>query len=139
MGRILKNCISPIANTLLLSVMYLLGKRKGRGGRKGPQSSADLPSDSPKRKDSRIEFQGLLSHASPPITNFFQPKSKDLPSSVVKEVLKGANLCETSDSLLEEHVAENGVPDEKSSSCEVESQDKNSVPSKSSAVRLHYL
>lgn len=41
----------------------------------------DLPSDSPKRKDSRLEFQGHLSHASPPITNFFQPQSKSQISS----------------------------------------------------------
>lgn len=53
------------------------GKRKGRGGRRGPQVTGELPSDSPKRKDSKLEFQGRLSHACPPITDFFQPQSKD--------------------------------------------------------------
>ncbi|KAK3919056.1 Histone-lysine N-methyltransferase PR-Set7 [Frankliniella fusca] len=64
------------------------GKRKGRGGRRGPPSAGDLPSDSPKRKDSRVEFQGLLSHASPPITKFFHPKSKELTCAEEHDLLK---------------------------------------------------
>lgn len=64
------------------------GKRKGRGGRRCLQTPSDLPSDSPKRKDSRIEFQGHLSHASPPITRFFHPQPNDqITSSSDKQTI----------------------------------------------------
>lgn len=62
------------------------GKRKGRGGRRGLQTPSDVPSDSPKRKDLRIEFQGHLSHASPPITRFFHPQSNEQIASNIEKL-----------------------------------------------------
>lgn len=89
------------------------GKRKGRGGRKGPQSASDLPSDSPKRKDSRIEFQGLLSHASPPIKNFFQPITKEQNLPVDKDIVKSSDSSDEPTSWLEENEGVKVPPSEK--------------------------
>lgn len=93
------------------------GKRKGRGGvRKGPQA-ADLPSDSPKRKDSRLEYQSpCLSHASPPITNFFHPQSKEHCSVEAGENTKKNEAADEPFSPLEKISAENTVPEEGSQS-----------------------
>lgn len=88
------------------------GKRKGRGGRKGPPAAGDLPSDSPKRKDSRIEFQGLLSHASPPITNFFHPQSKSLTTCEKHEISEEPEVLDkhTSENVNQTALVSNGDP-----------------------------
>ena len=82
-----------------LNFDLLSGRKKGRGGKRATPrqdpAQLDTPSDSPKRKDSKLEFQGRLSHASPRVTDslitqFFLPENSDAKVSVTAAAVAAA-------------------------------------------------
>lgn len=117
-------------NNILALGMYICmlihfsGKRKGRGGRRGLPAAGDLPSDSPKRKDSRIEFQGHLSHASPPITSFFQPQSKEQSCSNSENAKIADQVISISINHIDNDTSEERHPEQAEiSTCETETSE----------------
>jgi len=100
---VLKDKFQEVGNSTkidcFLNFDLLSGRKKGRGGKRATPrqdpAQLDTPSDSPKRKDSKLEFQGRLSHASPRVTDslitqFFLPENSDAKVSVTAAAVAAA-------------------------------------------------